>query len=253
MVPSKSRQMATWAAWRASRSAWAAIAPSAVTAALRPSPPGGRRAGRGGRLVPVASLALVSLTATAGSRPALASTNAATWSGQGSSQLRSTHELALGRAAWRSPARASSSVAHRRPPPGGVVGPGQPGGRDQGEPPGEGVRVAGQLLQQPQAAARVEGDQRAEHVHAQLVGRSPSCRAGPSRPAPAPGRWRPGRPGRGRAGSRRPAAPPGCRCSRAGRPARRPRPGWRRGGPAASRRRWRAGRRPGRRRTAGWS
>src|ERR687898_801852 len=51
---------------------------------------------RGGRLVPVASLALVSLTAGAGSRPALASTNVATSSGHGPSQLRSTQELALG-------------------------------------------------------------------------------------------------------------------------------------------------------------
>src|SRR5215208_2661655 len=70
-------------------------------------PPGGRW----GRLVPVASLALVSLPATAGSRPVLASTNAATSSGHGSSQLRSTHELALGRAARRSPASRSSSSA----------------------------------------------------------------------------------------------------------------------------------------------
>ena len=46
----------------------------------RPRAAAGRR---GGRLVPVASLALVSRTARAGSRPALASTNAATSSGHG--------------------------------------------------------------------------------------------------------------------------------------------------------------------------
>src|SRR5918994_82508 len=83
----------------------------------RPPAGAGRR---GGRLVPVASLALVSLTARAGSRPALASTNVATSSGHGPSQLRSTQELALGTVASRSPARSSSSSAtagHHRAAP----------------------------------------------------------------------------------------------------------------------------------------
>src|SRR5918996_1209777 len=55
------------------------------------------------------------------------------------------------------------------PQPGRPLDPGQPGAGDQGDPPGPGVGVAGHGLQQPEPPARVEGDQRPEHVHAQLV------------------------------------------------------------------------------------
>ena len=147
--------------------------------------PWGRRGGRGrvrgGRLVPVASLACLP-DGQGGQAVLVAVDEGGHLLGHGASQLRSTHELALGRAASRSAARPSSSSA-------------TPGHSSAAWP------ARARRVQATRAIRRVQGwgsaamacssrkrrsGSRATRGRARScpAGRwSPSCRAGPSRPA----------------------------------------------------------------------